>query len=49
MNCTYYPGAKPGKKHALNKHYALLSQLRLLTHVYGMLVTVREELSYQME
>ena len=21
-NCTYYPGAKPGKKHALNNQYA---------------------------
>ena len=34
-NCAYYPGAKPGKKYALNKQYALLSQLRLLTRVYG--------------
>ena len=31
----YYPGAKPGKKYALNKQYALLSQLHLLTRVYG--------------
>ena len=36
-NCAYYPGAKPGKKYALNKQYALLSQLRLLTRVYGTL------------
>jgi len=28
-NCAYYPGAKPGKKHALNKQYALISELRL--------------------
>ena len=35
QNCAYYPGAKPGKKYALNKQYALLSQLRLLTRVYG--------------
>ena len=35
QNCAYYPGAKPGKKHTLNKQYALLSQLRLLTRVYG--------------
>ena len=35
LNCAYYPGAKPGKKYALNKQYALLSQLRLLTRVYG--------------
>ena len=34
-NCTYYPGAKPGKKHALNNQYAPNSELRLLTHVYG--------------
>ena len=34
-NCAYYPGAKPGKKHALNKQYALNSELRLLTRVYG--------------
>ena len=34
-NCAYYPGAKPGKKYALNKQYALLSQLRLLTHIYS--------------
>ena len=27
--------AKPGKKYALNKQYALLSQLRILTRVYG--------------
>ena len=37
LNCAYYPGAKPGKKHVLNKQYALLSQLRLLTRVYGTL------------
>ena len=36
-NCAYYTGAKPGKKHALNKQYALLSQLPLLTRVYGTL------------
>ena len=35
--CAYYPGAKPGKKHALNKQYALNSELHLLTRVYGML------------
>ena len=35
-NCAYYPGAKPGKKHALNKQYVLNSELRLLTRVYGM-------------
>ena len=23
--CTYYPGAKPGSKHALNKQYALIN------------------------
>ena len=34
-NCAYYQGAKPGKKYALNKQYALLSQLRLLTRIYG--------------
>ena len=34
-NCTYYPGAKPGKKHALDKQYALNSELRLLTRVYS--------------
>ena len=33
-NCVYYPGAKPGKKHVLNKQYALNSKLRLLTCVY---------------
>ena len=27
--------AKPGKKHILNKQYVLLSQLCLLTRVYG--------------
>ena len=27
---------KPGKKHALNKQYALNSELRLLSRVYGM-------------
>ena len=32
QNCAY-PGAEPGK-YALNKQYALLSQLRLLTSVY---------------
>ena len=37
QNCAYYPGAKPGKKYALNKQYALLSQLRLLTRVYGII------------
>ena len=36
-NCAYYPGAKPGKKHALNNQYALNSKLRLLTRVYGIL------------
>ena len=36
-NCAYYPGAKPGKKHALNNQYALYSELRLLTRVYGIL------------
>ena len=35
-NCAYYPGAIPGKKHALNKQYVLNSELRLLTCVYGM-------------
>ena len=39
-NCAYYPDAKPGKKHALNKQYALNSKLRLLTRVYGMLCTL---------
>ena len=34
-NCVYYPGEKPGKQHALNKQYALHSQLRLLTREYG--------------
>ena len=34
-NCAYYPGAKSGKKHALNKQYALSSRLRLLTRVYS--------------
>ena len=32
-NCAYYPGAKPGKKHVLNKQYALNSELHLLTRV----------------
>jgi len=31
----HYPGAKPGKKHALNMQYALNSELRLLTRVYS--------------
>ena len=34
-NCAYHPGAKIGKKHALNMQYALNSELRLLTRVYG--------------
>jgi len=34
-NYAYYPGAKPRKKHALNKQYAFNSELRLLTGVYG--------------
>ena len=33
-NYAYHPGAKPGKKHALN------SELRLLTYVYGILLRV---------
>ena len=37
-NCTYYPGAKPGKKHALNNQYAPNSELHLLTRVYDILV-----------
>ena len=37
-NCAYYPGLKPGKKYALNKQYALLSQFRLLTCVYGIVL-----------
>ena len=32
-NVAMKPGAKPGKKFTLNKQYALLSQLRLLTRV----------------
>ena len=39
-NCAYYPGAKPGKKYALNKQYALLIQLRLITRVYGICTPV---------
>ena len=31
-------GAKPGKKHALNNQYALNSELRLLTRVYGIIL-----------
>ena len=31
---------KPWKKHVLNKQYALLSQLHLLTRVYGILIPV---------
>ena len=34
-NCAYYPGTKPGKKHALNNQYALNRKLHLLTRVYG--------------
>ena len=41
-NCTYYPGTKPGKKHALNKQYALNSELCLLTRVYGMWISELE-------
>ena len=37
-NCAYYPGAKPGKKHALNNQYAPNSELRLLTRVYGIVI-----------
>ena len=40
LNCAYYPGAKPEKKHALNKQYALHSELHLLTPAYGMLYLV---------
>ena len=40
-NCTYNPGAKPGKKHALN------IELRILTNVYGILVSVFEVSSKQ--
>ena len=36
-NCAYYPGEKPEKKHALNKQYALNSELHLLTRVYNTL------------
>ena len=36
-NCAYYPGAKPGKKYALNNQYAPNSELRLITRVYGTL------------
>ena len=35
QNCAHYPGAKPGKKYVVIKQYALLSQLHLLTCVYG--------------
>ena len=31
---------KPWKKHVLNKQHALLSQLHLLTPVYGILIPV---------
>ena len=50
---AYYPGAKPGKKHALNKQYALNSELRLLTvcrsmsQKLGMLGNVTCLLAYQ--
>ena len=44
-NCAYYPGAKPGRKHALNNQYALNSELRLLTRVYSMLVQLPKNLS----
>ena len=40
-NCAYYPGAKPGKKHALIKQYALNSELHLLTRVYGIIVRIQ--------
>ena len=36
-NRAYYPGAKPGKKHALNNQYAPNTELHLLTCVYGSL------------
>ena len=35
LECAYYPGAKSGKKYALNKQYALLSQLHVLTRAYS--------------
>ena len=38
--CAYYPGAKPGKKHALNKQYALLTHLHLLTRIYGIVMMI---------
>ena len=37
-NCAYYPGAKPVKKHSLNKKYVLNSKLCLLTPVWGSLL-----------
>ena len=40
-NCAYYPGAKPGKKHALNNQYTPNSELRLLTRVYGTTISCR--------
>ena len=46
-NCTYYPGAKPGKKHALNKQYALNSEMRLLTHVYGSCLNPKQPISWE--
>ena len=46
-NCTYYLGAKPGKKHALNKEYAVNSELRLLTRVYGMILAIKETKLYE--
>ena len=37
LELRLFPGAKQGKKYALNKQYVLLSQLHLLTRVYGIL------------